>query len=200
MLSTKSAGSIVRGASAPRTDRDREKDKYEVAYQRETYRMGDNRMKAARRCLGTLPRGSFLDVGCGRGELLDIAEEMGFGPVKGAEVVSYLVDGDRVVQANAWELPWADNSFDHVSMLDVLEHLLPGDDRLACEELARVSRETVTVSAADYSHVVDGVELHVNRRSYDEWDRLLREWFVGASSVENVTEQRDNSRIWQITL
>lgn len=157
-----------------------EHEKYERAYQTE-YGMSGARMKDARNDLHALPcRGSYLDVGCGRGEMLHHARDFGFAPVHGVEVVRNLVDGNLVVYGEAHALPFDDNSFDVVTLFDVIEHLLPGDDEEACREMARVARKHIVLTANNRdSHLHDGTDLHINKRAYDEWDRLFRDWFPG---------------------
>lgn len=153
--------------------------KYLEAYCLSSYRMGDARRDLARQTLRSLPvRGSLLDVGTGRGELLDDASGLGFDPVRGTEVVPYLLS-ERVTYAEAHALPHDAGAFDVVTCLDVLEHLDPGDTVRALEELSRVAARAVVVTAADYSHVVEGVELHVNARPLDEWDALVRACIAG---------------------
>jgi hypothetical protein len=49
--------------------------KYVLSYEMQSYRMGDHRMADAVRDLQALPcRGAYLDVSCGRGEMLNHAE------------------------------------------------------------------------------------------------------------------------------
>ena len=90
--------------------------------------------------------------------------------------------------------PFKDGAFDVVSCLDVLEHLDPPDTVAALKELRRVARRAVVVSAADYSAVWGGVELHVNARPYDEWRAL-----VGAHIGQPVTEMHTGqSLLWVV--
>lgn len=159
-----------------------EHEKYERAYAIETYRMGGRRQYDAQRNLADLRyRGSYLDVGCGRGEMLVYAERLGFTPVQGVEVVPELIDDFGVVRGVAHALPFSDKSWDVVTLFDVLEHLLPGDDEAAVRELVRVARHHVLITANSMSSTLpDGTELHVNRRPYAEWERLLAAWFAPA--------------------
>lgn len=153
--------------------------KYDLAYSHERYRMGEARKADARAALQALiPDGGYLDVGCGRGEMLRFAAELGFDPVAGVEACEALIGGP-VVQAPAWSLPWGDGTFDVVTMFDVIEHLLRGDDEATCRELARVARRHILLTANNRPSNSLGVELHVNRRPYEEWDRLFRQWFPG---------------------
>ena len=156
-----------------------EHEKYGRCYEKAHYRMGARRMDDAIRDLGDLPaRGSYLDVSCGRGEMLKHAYRLGFGKATGTEIVPALIDGERVVRAEVHALPFAADAFDVVSLFDVIEHLVPGDDELACRELARVADKHVLLTAnnrASLNHVGD--DLHINKRPYEEWDRLFRQWF-----------------------
>lgn len=174
------------------SERSTEIAKYAVAYKDPVYRMGPERTRAVHSVLrNLLRRGSLLDVGTGRGELLDMALEAGFWPVQGTEVVPELISA-RVGYAEAHALPFPGDAFDVVCCLDVLEHLTPADTVPALSELRRIARQTVVVSAADYSAVWEGVELHVNRRPYGEWRELVRA-YVGEYDAEIDTQ---TSRLW----
>jgi SAM-dependent methyltransferase len=184
--------------------RDAEHAKYVKAYTIETYRMGGARYTDAVRQLAELPcRGSYLDVGCGRGEMVREAMQLGFAPVCGVEVVPNLVDGRRVIYAEGHALPFLDRSWDVVTLFDVVEHLLPGDDEAVCRELVRVARRHILITANNHeSTLPDGTVLHINRRPYAEWERLLAEWFApGAAAVtacDNIAYER--SPMWRVDL
>lgn len=177
-----------------------EHQKYVRAYTESEYAMGGRRMADTLRDLGAIPRGSLLDVGCGRGEILDQAAAMGFAPVRGVEVVPALIDGARVVRGEVHALPFEDDSFDVATMFDVIEHLIPGDDELACRELGRVARKHILVTANnETSQRATGEELHINRRAYDEWDSLFRAWFPG--TVTRIPGEREHpSQAWRVDL
>lgn len=153
--------------------------KYERAYNQPggKYRMSPPRRGDVASALAALPyRGSVLDVGCGKQDLMDEAIRMGFDPVKGTEVVSYLIDNDKVVFATADKLPFADKSFDVVTFTDVIEHLVIGDEVLAIRELCRVARKAVFITANNArSFNYHGDDLHINKRPYSEW-RDLMQW------------------------
>ena len=96
---------------------------------------------ALRQWRNTLPEQlHLLDVGCGTGGTLDRLRP--FGSVVGLDVEALALSFCRerghhqLVQASATSLPFADNTFDVVVALDVLEHL--PDDRTAAAEIARV--------------------------------------------------------------
>lgn len=180
--------------------RQSEHAKYVRSYQLANYRMGAARKSHATKTLESLPtRGVYLDVGAGRGEMLLIAEGIGFSPVLGVEVVDYLADGERVLQGQAHSLPVEGKSVDVASMFDVIEHLVPGDDALACRELQRVARKHILVTANNTSSKNGfGDELHINRRPYQEWDALFREWFSG--QVTWLPKGTNISETWRIDL
>lgn len=154
--------------------------KYQRTYEEPNYRIHGTRREFAIQDLRDLPcRGSYLDVSCGRGELLAEAFAMGYGPVTGTEVVPALMD-NGMVYAYAHALPFPDRSIDVVSLFDVIEHLIPGDDEAACRELDRVARKHILITANDRdsrNHL--GEILHINIRSHREWDCLFRSWFTG---------------------
>lgn len=122
---------------------------------------------------------SMLDVGCGRGEVVDWMRAKG---VNCWGIDPAAPRHDYVVAQPATDIPFADDKFEVVTMFDVIEHLPVGDDMEACAELARVAQRRIILNASNRSamHPVHG-ELHINRRPYDEWDRLFREWYKGSA-------------------
>lgn len=185
-----------------------EHGKYVRAYRSSGYGMGRSRMMDAMADLNQLADpldpGSYLDVGCGRGEMLAQARALSFNPVQGTEVVPGLIDGVHVVWAEGHELPFSDDEFDVVTMLDVIEHLIPGDDELTCRELLRVARRCILLTANNKtSQKAIGEELHINRRPYEEWDGLFNEWFDGQATWLHSTAEwpRHNlSQTWRVNL
>lgn len=178
-----------------------EQQKYTAAYEAPNYKMGLRRKADAVRDLSRIPfRGSYLDVSCGKGEMLTEASQMGFKPVQGTEIVPALIDGQRVVRAEVHALPFGDKSYDVASMLDVIEHLIPGDDLLACKELARVASKYILITANNrdsFNHLKQ--QLHINKRAYPVWDALFRQWFTGR--VTWLHGQRQHvSEAWLIEL
>lgn len=176
--------------------RQAEIQKYRDVYAKhEMYRMHEDRLRPVRSALVGLS-GSLLDVSCGRGELLGAAEGLGFKPVRGTEAVEYLCDGERVVRAEIHDLPFATASFDVVTCIDVLEHLLEQDIVPGLLELQRVTKGTLLVAAADYSAKWDGVEMHPSARPYHEWERLLRATLSGTVVWAG---QTSSSEMWRVT-
>ncbi len=81
-----------------------------------------------------------LDIGCGTGATLDRLRS--FGTAQGVDLSEIPLrftrqrGHDRLVCASATELPFADNSFDLITGLDVVEHV--DDDLGALREINRV--------------------------------------------------------------
>jgi SAM-dependent methyltransferase len=137
---------------------------YEQAYKDPAYRLGERRRAHITAHLNRIEKGNLLDVSTGRGEVLELAEHLGHGPVVGTEAVAYLCDGARVRHAFAHDLPFGTSSFDTVTMFDVMEHLLPEDTEVVCKELARVAACRILLTVHNGPHVFRGRDLHINRR------------------------------------
>jgi 2-polyprenyl-3-methyl-5-hydroxy-6-metoxy-1,4-benzoquinol methylase len=182
--------------------RQREYEKYMRAWTLDTYRMGERRKRDAVSNLRALPiRGSYLDVGCGRGEMLTHAAELGFHPVQGVEVVRQLIDGTRVIYAEGWALPFTQKTWDVVALFDVIEHLIPGDDERICRELVRVARHYIILTASNLASTLpDGTQLHINRRPYEKWDQLFAEWFPSALRIMRCPVAPSQTPMWRVDL
>jgi len=98
---------------------------------------------------------SVLDLGCGDGFFLQKLKENG-NEAQGLDVSEEAVNKCRIrgLQADTFDfaddkLPFDDNTFDYVVMLDVLEHLYLPENLL--KEAARVSREGVVLSVPNFN-------------------------------------------------
>ena len=179
--------------------RNAELAKYESVYQIPEYRMGDARKKNAIYDMAPFVAGSkYLDIGCGRGEMLDYARSIRVAAI-GTEVVDALCLRDDVVFSYAHRLPFDQHQFDYVTMFDVLEHLIEGDEIEALKEVRRVcSKYAVLTANNEHSyHPTNGSELHINIRSYQEWDAMVRGVFAG-HSVKRLHRPNSSSITWRI--
>jgi SAM-dependent methyltransferase len=161
--------------------RDVEIARYEQCYQNRRYAMGKKRKCAAEQVLKGLDRGSLLDVGAGRGELRLISKSLGFD-YRGVEPVSYLANED-IITGIATALPFADQSFDIVACLDVLEHLIEVDIRPSLEEFQRVARRYVFLTASEKPSTFGspgGKDLHISKRPRAQWEAMFDDVFVGS--------------------
>jgi len=113
---------------------------YKQAYENKQYKITNDRFDHATKYIKNWEQGSLLDIGCGRGEILDFAEEKGFS-AKGVEIVEELIDNKRVVRGVSHELPFKDDEFDYVTCLDVIEHIQPDDSTATLKEIKRVAKK-----------------------------------------------------------
>jgi len=185
--------------------RQSEIDKYRHVYAAlPSYRMGPVRLRDAMDDLAwarSLDCLSYLDVGCGRGEMLERAREVGFVTVMGAEAVPELCGGTvHEVTADTIADTFGAGAFDFASSFDVIEHLLPGDDVALLQNLGAVARRCVVVTANNRRSVdpTTGADLHINKRPYDEWERIVRDTLEPMGyAVTRRTDTRYVSVTWR---
>lgn len=107
--------------------------------------LGEHRnVGQAKQMLGLMEvkSGLVLDVACGLGYLLDIAEERGANAY-GLDISRMALQKSKqekptrkVVEGNGEHLPWPDETFDYVTCLGSLEHFI--NPELGALEIARV--------------------------------------------------------------
>jgi SAM-dependent methyltransferase len=112
------------------------------------------RVARAMELLRLSPGQRLLDIACGRGEVPALASRAGADAVgidysdasiAFAAKVRRTLDGVQagdfsLVQGDACTLPFADASFDRVSMLDIVEHLVPQQLECMFREVRRILR------------------------------------------------------------
>lgn len=90
------------------------------------------------------PGAKLLDVGCGGGRLLMVAQERGLGAFgvdlssSGAELARSFAPKAYIVVSNGERLPFPDNSFDYLTCLGSLEYFL--DIEAGVREITRVCK------------------------------------------------------------
>lgn len=106
---------------------------------------GITRREVNQRFLSGVPKQArILEVGCNMGNQLLLLQQMGFTNLHGIEIQSYALDrakqrldGAVLTQASAFEIPYADRSFDLIFTSGVLIHIAPGDLPRALGEIHR---------------------------------------------------------------
>ena len=113
------------------------------------------------------PRSEILDIGCGFGSFVIAASAAGF-QAQGIEIADFQVDvarqrlggalGGSIVHGSALELPFLSNSFDALTMWNLLEHV--DDAALALREAARVIRPGGVLLAVAPNYASFRIEAH----------------------------------------
>lgn len=146
-------------------------------------------------------RGAVLDIGCGDGQLaLALMKLRPDLHIEGVDVVARPKTLIPVAQYDGVKLPFADKSFDYVTIVDVLHHT--DDPTVVLSEARRVAREGVvikdhlregwlaqaTLSFMDWcGNIGDGVSLPYNFLSRSEWQgAFFKARLQAVSTVEKL--------------
>ncbi|MEP7765029.1 methyltransferase domain-containing protein [Sanguibacter sp. 25GB23B1] len=127
---------------------------------------------------------SILDVGCGPGTVtVDLARIVGPGHVTGVDAATSILDSARELaaasgldnvsfeHANAYQLPFADDSFDVVHAHQLLQHL--SDPIAAITEMRRVTKPGGIVAARDADYAA--MTWYPESAGLTEWNALYHE-------------------------
>jgi SAM-dependent methyltransferase len=128
---------------------------------------------------------TLLDVGCGRGWMLDYAESLGLNAY-GLEIVPELCKDPRVRPMKSAESLPVNAQYDIVTCLDVLEHLAPEQVDDAIEELHRVSERFIVLSIPHWPCPWNGIETHLSVHPRSWWEKKL------ARSGKHLTNKYDD--------
>jgi ubiquinone/menaquinone biosynthesis C-methylase UbiE len=119
---------------------------------------------------------SWLDVGCGAGELLRLGSAH-FGHAVGCDVSTAMMkscEGLQVVtQTDPSRLPFEDGSFDLVTVVCVYHHVEPQDRPALTAEIARVLRPGGTACIIEHNPFNPATQIIVRRTPVDENAQLL---------------------------
>ena len=154
--------------------------KYEEAHRHPKYNMKDWRQAIVRNWLrAPWPSGlTFLDVGCGKAETLDIAKGLAID-ARGCDIVSYLAERDDVdLIEGAHDLPYMDEEFDLTSCNDVLEHIIEEDVPAVLREIRRVTRHGILLGISRKPG-----PLHITIKSEEWWMEKIWENMAGEASI-----------------
>lgn len=175
---------------------------YEMLYENPQYRMGHERLTASLRALSVLPKGTILDVACGRGEFIHAAEKEGFTGY-GTEIVTSLLKPSKVIYADPWQEisphAFGIDAFDYVTCFDALEHLTLQRALDTAAAMWKMARRGVIVSVNNqpsfFRPQVDGrsIDLHITRLPYAEWDGIFQKVFAGSVASAFIAAQ---SPVW----
>jgi hypothetical protein len=185
---------------------------YTLMYEDDRYRMGNSRRaiaepilkKEVERVIEQMPverQGfaiTYLDVACGRGEMIDYVDSLPGGVVTGGlEIVPSLGRDDVEIIDTLLSIPDDDREHHLVSCYDVLEHLAEVDMIAAITELWRITHTTliIAVSCVASGSFGAGIELHPTQQQPGWWrDRIQEACFVAPELVHK-TEGRVLDRV-----
>ncbi|NNJ09300.1 class I SAM-dependent methyltransferase [Chloroflexales bacterium ZM16-3] len=155
---------------------------------------GIARVQAVLGLLREIGPAELLDIGSGRGAFLwPLLDAMPWLPVTATDAMANRVseiqrvaDGGiltlNAARADATDLPFAEHSFDVVTMLDVLEHI--ADTAAALRSTLRVARRFAILSVP--SHKKDDSPAHLHVFSAPQLTDLLRAHGATRVSIERV--------------
>lgn len=130
--------------------------------------------------------GRFLDVGCAYGLLVNVAsksfESYGIDISRFAVKKSKEYCGGNISRASALDLPFRDESFDVVTIIDTLEHV--PDFNRCLKDIFRVLKRTGVLllqlpNPLIWAHLCGRLgledETHINNFRLEQWQKILRE-------------------------
>lgn len=145
--------------------------------------------------------GRVLDLGCGDGQVaLALMRRRPELEVEGADVLVRPTTHIKVTRYDGTVLPFAENSFDHVTMVDVLHHT--DDPAAVLAEAARVARSSVLVKDHLRRGWLDGPTLRlmdwVGNRGHDvrlPYNYLDAAGWSGAFARAGLAEAKRSDRL-----
>ena len=119
----------------------------------------------------------WLDVGCGKGELLRLgsgafAEVAGCDPSQ--QMLQYCEDIPVRVQQNPLEIPFEDDYFDLVTAVCVYHHIVPAERRFLTDEIRRVLKPGGIFAIIEHNPLNPITQMIVKRAPVDANAILLR--------------------------
>ena len=159
-----------------------ETEKYRRCYASPKYGLQGARLKRVTQDIEKIPANAFyLDVGCGRGEMVMLANSRGV-LAWGIELVPELCGGN-VLHGSLDALPFEDKAFDYVSCYDVVEHLPTDEVDHALDELFRICRRVLLITTNDKPSFYQGMPLHLTRKPRAWWDQKLVDRLMAFGSL-----------------
>ena len=145
----------------------------------------------------SIPRESkLLDIGCNTGSTIFNLHQYGFANVYGVDVEKnsinhgrkiYAEISDRLAYYDGTKLPFEDNSFDVVTMFDVIEHIT-NIDQFIREEVRRVLREygiLIFQTPNKFTNIPWEIFIHKSFHKYKEYHVSLQSYRSLISLLEN---------------
>lgn len=151
--------------------------------------------------------GSYLDVGCGPGDWMQVAYKWGCSPILGYDVRT--TDGVRVPPRAIYEIKdvlerktLPPQQFDLVVCVEVAEHIPPEKSQRLVAYLVRAAKSYILFSSAPPGQgpVGPGPNLHCNEQPPEFWEELFaRRGFVPDRRISQIVQGFDRIDPWYRT-
>lgn len=124
-----------------------------------------------------------IDLGCGRGHTVDRLLELGMK----AEGIDQIQVNPRMRVGDITKPIEGMSEFQSAVCIDCIEHLYEEQVLGLFENMKQVTRQAFSIHNGESSGT--GQELHVNRKSFLDWTKLIREHFDVATAIQISEEQ-----------
>lgn len=124
-----------------------------------------------------------IDLGCGRGHTVDRLLELGMK----AEGIDQIQVNPRMRVGDITKPIEGMAEFQSAVCIDCIEHLYEEQVLGLFENMKQVKRQAFSIHNGESSGT--GQELHVNRKSFLDWTKLIREHFDVATAIQISEEQ-----------
>lgn len=110
-----------------------------------------------------------IDIGCGAGLLVQALRAQG-NVIDGIDYIDLnngMIVGDATVEQDF-------SAYTTTICCDVFEHIVPGLEIQLITNMSKSERQVISIHNGP-STKYDGKDLHINIRTWDEWEKLLKE-------------------------
>ena len=122
--------------------------------------------------------GPVIDLGCGRGHVVEALIEAGFE----AEGIDQIVCNPKMRVGDITS-PIADiKNFKSSVCVDCIEHLYEEQVTGLFQNMQQTQRQAFSIHNGESTGT--GQELHVNRKDFIDWTKIIREYFEIASAIQ----------------
>ena len=130
--------------------------------------------------------GPVIDLGCGRGHAVQAIKELGFE----AEGIDQIKNNPQMMVGDITK-PLDDmQRFSSAVCIDCIEHLYDHQVDGLFANMKQVERQAFSIHNGESTGT--GQELHVNRRSFDQWRTIIEEHFV----IQREIQLHDNQVLY----
>ncbi len=150
----------------------------------------DPRFVIAKTLLGKIINNQkIIDVGVGSGtfykQISSHYDTWGIEPSRAA-IEKFYPNDPKVKNGFAHNLPklFDINEFDTVISLEVLEHIPPAKILENLTSFYYIGKKYFIFSVANHEDIIDGLDLHINLKSFSEWDEIFSKLFIIKEKIE----------------